>query len=356
MPEARGATSIDRFVLLYALAWAGGTIAYTPLLTILLPARVADLAGAQAGVGWLGSIAIAGAVAASLGGIAFGYLSDITRNRRGWIGLGLALLCLLLPLIGEATSLRGLILAIILWQLALNMMLGPLAAWAADLVPDGRKGLLGGLMAFAPGLGALAAALVTHPGLAADGARLWLVSALVALCVVPVLLVRPPAATGPAPATDPPAGPDGHPRAFGRATVIRMWLARLSVQIAEAAMFAYLFFWLVSLDAGISDNQSARLFSLVMLASAPLALMVGRWSDLRRQPVAPLLICALLSAAGLAAMAFATSLPAAALAYGLFGIAGAMFLALHSAQTLRILPRPDRRGRDLGLFNLANTI
>ena len=55
-------------------------------------------------------------------------------------------------------------------------------------------------------------------------------------------------------------------------------------------------------------------------------------------------------------MALTIDLAGAMLAYGLFGLASAVFLALHSAQTLRILPRHDRRGRDLGLFNLANTV
>ena len=44
------------------------------------------------------------------------------------------------------------------------------------------------------------------------------------------------------------------------------------------------------------------------------------------------------------------------LAYAAFGLASAVFLSLHSSQTLRILPRPQRRGRDLGLFNLTNTV
>ena len=82
MPDPR--SPLDRFILLYALAWAGGTIAYTPLLTILLPVRVAELVGKQVGVDWLATIALVGAVAASFGGVAFGYLSDISRNRRGW--------------------------------------------------------------------------------------------------------------------------------------------------------------------------------------------------------------------------------------------------------------------------------
>jgi MFS family permease len=353
VPDPRPAA--DRFVLLYALAWAGGTIAYYPLLTILLPVQVAAQVGKQAGVDWLAYTALAGAIAASLGGILFGYLSDITRNRRGWILGGLVLSCGFLIVIGRTEGLAELIAAIVAWQLSLNMMLGPLAAWAGDVVPDRRKGLLGGLMAFAPGLGALSGAVVTQPGLADDGIRLWLVAGLVALCVVPILLLRPPSeAPADSAETLPPRSETLQP-ASKRGPVARMWLARLAVQISEATLFAYLFFWLGSLDPAVSDNQTARLFSAIMLISAPLALLAGRWSDRADRPIAPLQACALIAAAGLLAMAFATDLFAAMLAYGLFGVSSAVFLALHSAQTLRILPRPDRRGRDLGLFNLANT-
>ena len=55
-------------------------------------------------------------------------------------------------------------------------------------------------------------------------------------------------------------------------------------------------------------------------------------------------------------MAGAHSLPLALGAYALFGLVSSIFLALHSAQTLRVLPRPQTRGRDLGLFNLTNTV
>lgn len=343
---------IDRFILLYALAWAGGTIGYVPLLTILLPVQVEGLAGKVAGVDWLAYIALAGAVAASTGGILFGYLSDVTRNRRGWILAGLMLSCGLLLLVGRAGNLTQLIAAIIGWQLALNMMLAPLAAWAGDVVPDRRKGFLGGLMAFAPGLGALSGAIVTLPGMAHPETRIGLVAVLVAVCVLPVLLFGPRSGSGPVETSEPPPAPVRQPRGI----IARMWLARLAVQVAEATLFAYLYFWLVGLDPGVSDNQIARLFSAIMLVSAPLALAVGRWSDQADRPIAPLQACALLSALGLVTMAFAPDLVAAMVAYGLFGLASAVFLALHSAQTLRILPRPDRRGRDLGLFNLANTV
>lgn len=344
--------AVDRFILLYALAWAGGTIAYTPLLTILLPVQVEAIAGRGAGVNWLAYIALAGAIAASIGGILFGYLSDITRNRRGWIAAGLVLSCGMLVLIGEARSFAALLTTIVCWQLALNMMLGPLAALAGDVVPDRSKGLLGGLMAFAPGLGALSGAIVTLPGLATGPDRGWLVAGLVAGCIMPVLFLRPqrPRSDELQQGKPPPA--EGQ----GQGSVASMWFARLAVQVAEATLFAYLYFWLVGLNPAVSDNQTARLFSLVMLASAPIALAVGRWSDRASRPIAPLQGGALGAALGLVVMALAPDLTAAMLGYGLFGVASAVFLALHSAQTLRILPRPDRRGRDLGIFNLANTL
>lgn len=349
MPEPH--KTLNRFILLYALALAGGTIGYVPLLSILLPVQVAGLAGKTAGVNWLAYIALIGAIAASLAGILFGYLSDKTRNRRGWIAAGLVLSCAMLPVIGQMHSLPALVASIVVWQLGLNMMLGPLAAWAGDVVPDNRKGMLGGMMAFAPGLGAFAGALVTVPGLASGTARLILVAVLVGVCVLPVLLHGPPRQA--MPSGKEPEHPGEQPP---RSLAMRMWLARLFVQVAEATLFAYLFFWLISLDPSVSDNQTARLFSLILLVSAPLALLVGGWSDRRGRPIAPLQACALTSALGLVGMALAPDKIAAMLAYGLFGSSSAVFLALHSAQTLRILPRPDRRGRDLGLFNLANTV
>src|SRR3546814_11291811 len=51
------------FLLLYALAWAGGAIAYVPFLAILLPARMSALVGAS-DVEYLGYVTFCGAVAA----------------------------------------------------------------------------------------------------------------------------------------------------------------------------------------------------------------------------------------------------------------------------------------------------
>jgi len=342
-----------RFLLLYALAVAGGAIAYVPFLTILLPVRVEAMAGG-ASVTWLALAAFAGAISASLANIGFGWLSDITCNRRGWIAGGLLLSSVLLIALTRAGSLPVLIMLLVAWQLALNMMLGPLAAWAGDVVPDHQKGMLGGLLAFAPALGALSGALVTIPGLATADTRMVVVAGLVIACVLPLLLLGRPA---PFPELmqkqDEPA-----PRVAGRPRriVARMWLARLLVQIAEAALFAYLYLWLRSVSPEIGDDDAAQIFGAVLLVAVPVTLITGRWADRADRPILPLGIAAGASAAALLMMAAAPGLTVALAGYALFGLSAGVFLALHSAQTLRVLPRPQRRGRDLGLFNLTNTV
>ena len=230
------------------------------------------------------------------------------------------------------------------------MMLAPLAAWAGDRVPDTHKGRLGGLLAFAPGLGALSGVLVAMPGLADPATRLMLVAVLVALCVLPLLVFETadPAPTSAAAANLAPTS--------RRGLLTRMWLARLAVQIAEATMFAYLYFWLRTLDPAMDDSATARVFSAVLILSAPSALLAGRWIDRTGRPMVPLVVCAALSACGLLIMAAAGTLVGAIAGYAVFGLASGVFLALHAAQTLRVLPRPERRGRDLGLFNLTNTV
>lgn len=341
-------------LLLYALAWSGGSIAYVPFLAILLPVKVEALAGPGASVSWLAYIAFFGAIASSFGNIAAGYLSDITRRRRVWIAAGLALSSVLLVFTRQAHGLPGLIAISGLWQLALNLMLAPLAARAGDIVPDSQKGLLGGLLAFAPALGAVSTTLVTWPGFSDADSRLLFVAVLVSLCVAPFLLLDRLPEGSPDPEPEPTIGalaPEGR-----MLLARRMWFARLAVQVAEAALFAYLYLWFRSVDPAMSDSRVARVFTLVLVASAPLALVVGQWADRRDRPLAPLIGSALVSSVGLIGMALARSLAEAIAAYALFGLASSVFLALHSAQTLRVLPRSDRRGRDLGLFNLTNTV
>jgi MFS family permease len=290
---------------------------------------------------------------ASLANIGVGMLSDRARVRRPFIIAGLVASNLLLLMVGTATSVTQIVVLVMVWQVGLNLMLSPLMAWAGDCFPDEQKGMLGGALALSPALGALAGSLVTWAGLVAPPARLALVAVLVSALVLPAVLLGKgrvqPALTAPVPAP-------ATPLPLAERVVLRMWAARLLVQVAEGGMFAFLLYWLRSISPGYPENGAANIFSLVLVGAVPVSLLLGRWSDAHARPVVPLVATALLCAGGMLMMAAAASLPWAIAGYVLFGLAAAVFLALHSGQTLRVLPAPQHRGRDLGVFNLTNTV
>ncbi|MBA4008886.1 MAG: MFS transporter [Erythrobacter sp.] len=340
------------FLALFALAAAGGAVAYVPLLTVLLPQRIADLQGGE-DVAALAQVGFLGAVMASVANIGVGMLSDRMRMRRPFVIAGLLLSNALLLMVGTASSVAQIVVLVMVWQVALNLMLAPLMAWAGDCFPDEQKGVLGGALALSPALGALAGSLVTWDGLVAPSARLGLVAVLVSALVLPAVLLGKgrvrPGLVAPVPAPT-------EPVPVRQRVVLRMWAARLLVQVAEGGMFAFLLYWLRSIAPGYPENGAANIFSLVLVAAVPLSLMLGRWSDAHARPILPLVAAALLCACGMLVMAAAQTLASAIAGYVLFGLSAAVFLALHSGQTLRVLPAPQHRGRDLGVFNLTNTV
>ncbi|AWW75600.1 MFS transporter [Erythrobacter sp. KY5] len=342
------------FLALFALAAGGGSIAYVPLLTVLLPLKITELTGSE-DVPALAQVTFYGAVMASVANIAIGMLSDRSGSRLPWILAGLIGSSALLIAIDQASSLSELIIFTMLWQVALNMMLSPLFAWAGDCFPDEQKGSLGGALSLAPALGAIAGSFVTFEMLVPTGLRLEVVALLVVLLMSPVIVlgrgrVRPQL-------MQPRREEVETVRELSdRSTVARMWLARFLIQISEAGLFAFLLFWLRSIVEGFNENTAANIFSMVLVMSVPLALAAGRWSDREGRPILPLSFCAVLAALGLGTMAVATGLELAIAGYVVFGIGASIFLSLHTAQTLRVLPQPRHRGRDMGIFNLTNTV
>lgn len=338
-----------RFLFLFALANAGGVVAYVPLLTLILPARISELAG-DARIEWLGAVAFFGAIGASLGNILFGWASDVIGGRRAWTLAGLGLTIASYVLIFVANTKFEIVAAVAVYQLVLNMLLAPMMAWAADKVPDRDKGLLGGLLAAGPPVGAVAGVLATASILTDDKSRLAVVCALVLLLVAPLLLfirASPVVHQNEAP----PERRSGLRLDFGI-----IWTARLLIQVAGSVLFIFLLYFFQSLPERASQNGVARISAVTLLVSFPLTLLLGRLSD-RLGPRKPFLAgSAVAGAAGLVLMSASDRLTYAVAGYALFSCATAIFLSMHNAYAMQLLPSPSRRGRDLGVLNLTNTL
>ena len=337
-----------RFLFLFALANAGGFVAFVPFLTLVFPAKVGVLAGDER-IHWLGAAALAGALAASLGNIAFGWASDLIGTRRRWVAAGLILTLGSYVPLHFAASMVEILVAIVAYQLALNMLLGPLTAWAADVVPDRDKGLLGGLMAAAPAAGSVAGVIVTLPMIATESAQLALICLLVATLATPLLVL----ASAERPET---AHNAANPPVHAYFDFGLLWVARLFVQVAGAVLFTFLLYFFQSGSAPASQFQVALLAAATLLIAFPATLLLGRVSD-RLGPRKPFLVAAaLIAAAGLLTMAWQQNTALAMLGYAIFGCATATFLALHAAFSMQLLPSRARHGRDLGILNLTNTL
>jgi MFS family permease len=109
-------------------------------------------------------------------------------------------------------------------------------------------------------------------------------------------------------------------------------------------------------EHGLLPTRIGHLLILAFLIPLPLALLLGRLSDLTRRRKPALLLAALVAAAGLVGMALARTWSIGAAAFTVYAMGSSVFVALHAGVAMLLLPDPRHRGRDLGLLNLANTL
>lgn len=334
-----------------ALAHAGAVATYLPLLTLLLPMRVEELAG-DARVAVLTACTEAGGVAASVANIGLGWLSDravaMGGGRRRGLGYGIAAVLLAYAPLAVARSAGALVATIVLFQVAVNAVLAPLTAMIAEEAPDADKGLTGGLLALGVPFAALLGAAVMDAPLSTAG-RLAALALAAATAIAPILRTRPPPRS---------AGPDRQAPGPRRDLWIA-WAARLLVQVAGNVLFGYLLYYLEGAVPEVGHAALARragpLITLAYALPVPAALLLGRWSDRMRRRKPALLAAAAIATAGLVGMAAAHGWTEAAGAFGVFALGWGVFMPLQATYAMQLLPDPAWRGRDLGIVNLANT-
>ena len=347
------------FVLLYALAYAGMFVSFMPFIMVLLSLKAAAVGGGSA-VTLLSISALGGAAVASLANILFGWLSDGTRrrtgSRRAWVAAGLGTLFAGYAALHFAASPATFLGAVAVIQIGINMAFAPLIAVMADEVPDEDKGLVAGLMGTAQPIGAFSATLITLPGLGGEGARYALLCLLFAGMILPFLAF----AREGAPLPPPPPQPL---RALRRFDFALAWASRMLLQVAGNGLATYGFFYFLwvldreDIAKGSADaNPIVATMTVSTLVAVLLTIAAGRLSDrmLRRKPfLAGASIC---MAGGLALMAVAESWTVAAIGHAAALSGLTVFLAMHSALAMQLLPSPEHRGRDLGVLNLTNTL
>lgn len=344
------------------LAQTAAFIAFVPLLNFLLPLKAEDVDPAGKVI-LLSQAALWGGVACSLANILFGALSDATRSglggRRPWIALGLALTLVAYALIHGAQTGLALIFGVVLFQVGLNAVFGPLVALLPDLVPDRQKGLTSALLGTAHPTATLFTALVVAILLHGQGWRFAVTGATVILLLAPLLLwVREPVLPRP-------IGP--RPRfsleALGSNDFRIAFASRLLVQVAVAMNALYLLYYVQQsgplterFGAGSVDAVFGWLLAAWTATSMLAGIIGGVWSDRIGRRKIFVVVSGVLLAAGLTAMATFPAWPGPLLGQALFGAGLGLYSTVDIALVAQILPRAEHAGRDLGLINIANVL
>jgi MFS family permease len=248
-------------------------------------------------------------------------------------------------------------LGVLGFQMAVNLLFSPMGPLIADYIPDERKGRIAGLLncglPVATGAVSIVAWIAPFDGAAGFG----ITAGLVLACVLPLLLLWPfhPLAQS--------AGSAPRPSRLPWRNITLAWGARCLLQLGATLLTSYLYPYIGSLlKAGrlvlaMHTDAAVGWMSLwAGLAACSGAVLNGFLSDRLADRRKLMVTAALLGALALACLAAEPGWALLVAAYALFHFSLAAFFAVEAAFVAEMVAGSARRGRLLGVMNLANTL
>ncbi|WP_229054192.1 MFS transporter [Aeromicrobium sp. Leaf350] len=354
-----------RWLTPWTLVMMGTFGAYYAIAQVVLPEQAEQITSSDAAkvtlTAWATGVAAAVTVVVA---IAVGVLSDRTTHRRGrrypWIVGGVAVMAVGVAAQGWATSP---VMVVLCWSV---VAVGYASAGSAvlavvpDDVPVTQRAYVSAFYGIALSVGPL---VVIALAVAASGSVRLQYAVVAVACValaVPFALRSRSAALD---ARERPPRPgvrevlDGLVAPLRHADFAWAWVGRFGIQLSNALAQVYLFFYLKD-EVGASDPDTALLVLTVLyaLSAAAVAVPAGRWSDrtMRRKRLV-VLSSVLQGAAGLV-LAFAPTMPAAAVGAVLLGLGYGAYASVDQALVTQVLPSAEHRGKDLGIIGVANVL
>jgi MFS family permease len=343
------------------------TAMWGSLHTFVLQLRLLDFVPATQKNTYLGLLTFAGLILAMLVQPIAGAISDrwgfSWGRRRPYILVGTALLILLLPGIGLASSFTALLVVYCLLQISSNTAQGPFQAFIPDLVPRGKRGVASGvksLLEVAGGL-VLVRLIASLMGryFAGEGS-LWLWSSLTLLDVVllgallaTILTVKErPWAGGPPLSLLPTLYKSFKIDVKASPGFVTFLVSRLLIIMAVATLQTFALYFLI--DVVEITNPTAVTSDLLIVGGICLigvAYPAGWLSDrIGRRPV--VVSSGFLGALGILLLFLIHNYSAIMLSGALLAISGGAFFSSNWALATDLVPKGEE-ARYLGLTNLA---
>jgi MFS family permease len=330
---------------------------------LLLPIQVGLLAPTQTNTAFA-VVSSLGALAGLLAAPITGALSDRTTSRWGrrrpWVGVGILVGLAGLLLMALAPNIPLLLVGEILEQLGVDAVLANVTALIPDQIPQRQQATMAALNGMAPVVGGVLGLVLvtslTNPRVVEQGYLLLALFSCLFVATFLCLLREPPLARG--------MVSPFHLRTFlasflrpltSRDFVFTL-LSRLMVFLAFTLLGSYLLFYLrarlhASIESAAHGVTTFQLISTAVLIAA--ALLASLLSRRLHRLKAFVILGALLMAAGLGTLVVSPTWTALWISAAIFGTGFGSYLGLDIALAVRVLPRADESGKDLGIIYTA---
>lgn len=355
-----------RFIAAYWIAQCGNWLGLLTPVTLTIAMRIAEIADPAQKMSQLGMILGVGALASIIATPVWGHISDHTRARVGrrklWMMIGVAAAGGGLLLMSSATDIMLFGLGWVIAQIGFNANQAALNALLPDHVPEAQQGRVSGLLGLTGVVGVVAGTFLTQ--FTADSPYLLFMAPWLGT-VLSLAIILPMFPDGPAPDTLRATGglreflasfsisPREHPDFYWA------WISRFLVIMGIAYLQVYAVYFLSDqLDQPMSDIPRLMFLNgiigaAIIVAVSPLA---GWLSDRvqRRKPF--VIAAAVIAAIGLVLVGVAQTVTQFLVGSAIAGIGISVYYAVDLALVVAVLPDPENGAKDMGIFQIANTL
>ena len=355
-----------RFISLYALSYAGGSLLFLGPLLVSLALKVNDLVGIGDAPRSLALVTGVGSLFSIVSNPLFGRLSDRTTSRLGmrrpWMIVGVVGGAIGTLTVALAPTIAVVLVGWCIAQVFLNALLAAQIAILPDQVPIRQRGLVSGILGICLPAASVAATYLVQ---AFDTTQLTM---FLAPLLVGGVLVCVFTASLHDRRLDPATRPPWSLRQFAgsfyvspRANPDFAWAfaSRFMLVMAYAFLVTYQAYYLID-RIGLPESDVARQIylgtlgqSVAIIVASPLA---GRLSDRLRRRKVFVAAAAVTYAVSLAVIATAHGVGGYRLGMIIGGVGFGMYMAVDLALVVDVLPDPNSAAKDLGVLNIAGAL
>ncbi|MGO4601329.1 MFS transporter [Terrabacter sp. 2YAF2] len=355
-----------RFVTLYALSYAGGSLLFLGPLLVSLALKVNDLVGIDDAPKNLALVTGVGSLLAIVSNPLFGRLSDRTTSplgmRRPWMLVGLTGGAVGTLTVALAPDIGVVLVGWCIAQVFLNALLAAQAAVLPDQVPATQRGLVSGILGVCLPVASVAATYLVQ---AFEGLPLMTFLAPLLVGGVFVTIFTSTLADRRLDVADkPPWSLRQLLRTFyvsPRANPDFAWAftSRFMLVMAYAFLVTYQAYYLID-QVGVAQSEAAHQIYLGTLAQS-VALIIaspltGRLSDRLQRRKIFVMAAAVIYAAALVIIATANGTGGYLLGMAIGGLGFGMYMAVDLALVVDVLPDAGSAAKDLGVLNIAGAL